>query len=168
VPCSLVSGALAASPLSRYMLFLDDDVECHPSTLGDLVDLLERDPTLFMASGGWDCTSTCAAQGAWSSTRAPCCPCQMRLHQLPRCSGCVVELLLEHAPTLPMAFGGWGCSKLCACSAASWCSKLPWHGTIRPRTRFQSSSVNRVMFHQALMVMNVTGMMIHVKGHDVS
>uniref|UniRef100_A0A7S3VJX6 ceramide glucosyltransferase n=1 Tax=Dunaliella tertiolecta TaxID=3047 RepID=A0A7S3VJX6_DUNTE len=48
---NLASAALAASPNSRYLLFLDDDVECHPSTLQDLVGTLERDPSLFMATG---------------------------------------------------------------------------------------------------------------------
>ncbi|KAF5834628.1 nucleotide-diphospho-sugar transferase [Dunaliella salina] len=48
---NLASAALAASPCSQYLLFLDDDVECHPSTLQDLVGTLERDSSLFMATG---------------------------------------------------------------------------------------------------------------------
>lgn len=36
------------------MLFLDDDVELHPGSVEELVSVLERDPTLFMATGQGD------------------------------------------------------------------------------------------------------------------
>jgi hypothetical protein len=60
-PCfaKLASGALAAAPSARYLLFLDDDVECHPATLRDLVGVLERDASLFMATGVCVCACAC-------------------------------------------------------------------------------------------------------------
>jgi hypothetical protein len=58
LPCpvyvrSLISGASVCAPDSKYVLFLDDDTEMHPGCLAELVALLERDPSLFMATGGW-------------------------------------------------------------------------------------------------------------------
>lgn len=48
---NLQSGISQCSAASKYVLCLDDDVSLHPSTISMLVDVLERDPTLFMATG---------------------------------------------------------------------------------------------------------------------
>eukprot|EP00798_Chlamydomonas_sp_ICE-L_P006107 gene6107-2709_t len=48
---NLLAGADAASASSAYTLFLDDDVDLHPSAVEDLVDTLERDPTQFVWGG---------------------------------------------------------------------------------------------------------------------
>eukprot|EP00873_Tetraselmis_striata_P017485 jgi/Tetstr1/437749/TSEL_026403.t1 len=46
-----LAGVERANPEHKYLFFLDDDVQLHPSTLEDLVAVLEDDPSLFMATG---------------------------------------------------------------------------------------------------------------------
>ena len=48
---SIVTGVRAASPQSKHILCLDDDVILHPSTLQNLVIRLENDPSAFMVTG---------------------------------------------------------------------------------------------------------------------
>ncbi len=69
---SLVAGCRASSGRSAYVLFLDDDVELHPRCLEQLVDVMQRDRTLFMATGecgdGWQWVAhahalTCCSAG---------------------------------------------------------------------------------------------------------
>ena len=50
--CSILTAVAAASPASRYVLCLDDDVVLHPGALPTLVAALLTDPTLLMATGG--------------------------------------------------------------------------------------------------------------------
>jgi len=49
--CSILTGVRSASPQSKYMLCLDDDVILPPSALQSLVHRLESDPSAFMATG---------------------------------------------------------------------------------------------------------------------
>lgn len=46
-----LAGVEAAGEEVRYVLFLDDDVEPHPHCLEQLVQCMEADPSLFMATG---------------------------------------------------------------------------------------------------------------------
>lgn len=48
---NMAAGVAAAAPASKYVLFLDDDVDLHDSAAQALVQVLERDPRLFMATG---------------------------------------------------------------------------------------------------------------------
>ena len=46
-----MAGAKAASPASSYILFLDDDIQCHPGTIGTLVKAMETRPDAFCVTG---------------------------------------------------------------------------------------------------------------------
>lgn len=46
-----LAGAKAVNPASKYILLLDDDIQCHPGTIGSLVDVLENKPEVFVATG---------------------------------------------------------------------------------------------------------------------
>lgn len=46
-----LTGVAKANSAHKYLFFLDDDVQLHPTTLEDLVGTLEGDPSLFMATG---------------------------------------------------------------------------------------------------------------------
>jgi hypothetical protein len=48
---SLLAGIRVAAPDSRYILCLDDDVLPHPGLLAALVQDMEADASLFMATG---------------------------------------------------------------------------------------------------------------------
>ncbi|GAX79525.1 hypothetical protein CEUSTIGMA_g6966.t1 [Chlamydomonas eustigma] len=48
---NLCQGVQQCNPASEYILFLDDDVQLHPGTIGELVKMLECDASLFMATG---------------------------------------------------------------------------------------------------------------------
>jgi len=49
--CNILTALEAASPASRYVLCLDDDVVLHPGALPPLVAALLADPSLLMATG---------------------------------------------------------------------------------------------------------------------
>jgi len=54
-----LAGAESADPSTKYLLFLDDDIQCHPGTIGVLVDSLEERPEVFVATGySFDVPST--------------------------------------------------------------------------------------------------------------
>lgn len=54
-----LAGAESADPSTKYLLFLDDDIQCHPGTIGVLVDSLEEKPEVFVATGySFDVPST--------------------------------------------------------------------------------------------------------------
>eukprot|EP00271_Cylindrocystis_brebissonii_P005047 TRINITY_DN16998_c0_g1_i1.p1 TRINITY_DN16998_c0_g1~~TRINITY_DN16998_c0_g1_i1.p1 ORF type:complete len:532 (-),score=41.96 TRINITY_DN16998_c0_g1_i1:239-1717(-) len=46
-----LAGARAASLVSKYILFLDDDIQCHPGTIGSLVRTMEARPDVLVATG---------------------------------------------------------------------------------------------------------------------
>lgn len=46
-----LAGAAAASPESRFLLFLDDDVWLHPGSVAALVAALEADPCALLTTG---------------------------------------------------------------------------------------------------------------------
>lgn len=46
-----VAGAKAISVDSKYILFLDDDIQCHPGTIGSLVETMETREDVFVATG---------------------------------------------------------------------------------------------------------------------
>lgn len=48
---NLINGVCIASPTSKYVLCMDDDVRMHPTMLTDLVKSLEHDPSVYMATG---------------------------------------------------------------------------------------------------------------------
>ncbi len=50
-PRSLCAGVEAAAGSSSYVLCLDDDVALHSGAVGMLVQSLEADSALFMATG---------------------------------------------------------------------------------------------------------------------
>ncbi|CAI7903129.1 unnamed protein product [Closterium sp. NIES-54] len=54
-----LAGAKVACPESKYLLFLDDDIQCHPGTLGSLVKAMETRPEVFCCTGySFDIPST--------------------------------------------------------------------------------------------------------------
>ncbi|GJP80107.1 hypothetical protein CLOP_g10337 [Closterium sp. NIES-67] len=46
-----LAGAKRASADSKYLLFLDDDIQCHPGTLGLLVSNMEANPNALVCTG---------------------------------------------------------------------------------------------------------------------
>ncbi|GAQ86905.1 Glucosylceramide Synthase (UDP-glucose-dependent) [Klebsormidium nitens] len=46
-----LAGVAAMSKSSKYVLFLDDDIQVHPGTVGQLVACMEKEPEVFMVTG---------------------------------------------------------------------------------------------------------------------
>ena len=54
-----MAGAKASSPDSKYILFLDDDIQLHPGSIGELVRVMEDRPQVFVCTGySFDIPST--------------------------------------------------------------------------------------------------------------
>ena len=46
-----IKGVAAADPQSRYIAFIDDDIQLHPGTMFALVHEIEKDPQVFVSTG---------------------------------------------------------------------------------------------------------------------
>jgi hypothetical protein len=101
-PCSLLAGIRLTAPESQYILCLDDDVLPHAGLLSSLVQDMEAEPEMFMATGApcpssalwplalltealeicWGCLPAGLPSSAAASVchRPPSCPC----HRVPR------------------------------------------------------------------------------------
>ncbi len=76
--CSITTGVRSASPQSKYMLCLDDDVILPPSALQNLVHRLESDPSAFMATGAPEFSGKFCQADAATCFQLTCMGCSSR------------------------------------------------------------------------------------------